>query len=89
VDLIKMEIDLLQVVMIELVKYGKLKLGIYYIRFKDIKMLYILWRLMYHLGIKLLLFFRDRVATGSFDRTAKLWDANTGACLHTFAGHQN
>ena len=31
----------------------------------------------------------DRVATGSFDKTAKLWDANTGACLHTFAGHQN
>lgn len=51
-----MEIDLLQVVMIELVKFGKLKLGIYYIRFKGIKMLYILWLLMYHLGIELLLF---------------------------------
>lgn len=33
--------------------------------------------------------FGDRIATGSFDKTAKLWDTNTGACIHTFAGHQN
>lgn len=33
--------------------------------------------------------FGDRVATGSFDKTAKLWDTEKGTCLHTFAGHQN
>lgn len=33
--------------------------------------------------------FGDRIATGSFDKTAKLWDTNTGGLLHTFAGHQN
>lgn len=33
--------------------------------------------------------FRDRVATGSFDKTAKIWDAQTGKCLHTFEGHEN
>lgn len=33
--------------------------------------------------------FGDRIATGSFDKTAKLWDTNTGNLLHTFAGHQN
>lgn len=27
--------------------------------------------------------FGDKVVTGSFDRTAKLWDATTGQCLHT------
>lgn len=30
----------------------------------------------------------DKVATGSFDTTAKLWDAKSGQCLHTFAGHK-
>lgn len=26
--------------------------------------------------------------TGSFDKTAKLWDANTGQCYSTFIGHE-
>jgi len=26
--------------------------------------------------------------TGSFDRTAKIWDANNGQRLHTLKGHQ-
>lgn len=30
--------------------------------------------------------FGDKVVTGSFDKTAKLWDANTGQCLHTLRG---
>ncbi len=29
----------------------------------------------------------DKIATGSFDKTAKLWDATTGACHHTYKGH--
>lgn len=29
----------------------------------------------------------DRIVTGSFDKTAKLWDANNGDLLHTFVGH--
>lgn len=28
----------------------------------------------------------DRVATGSFDKTARLWDASSGECLHTLRG---
>lgn len=30
--------------------------------------------------------FGDRVVTGSFDKTARLWDANTGQCLHILKG---
>lgn len=74
--------------MIVHVKYGKHKLEIYYILYKDTKMLYILWHLISHLGTHNYIY-SDRIATGSFDKTAKLWDTNTGACLHTFAGHQN
>lgn len=48
----------------------------------------ILWLSMFHSGNTSFIS-RDRIATGSFDKTAKLWDTNTGACLHTFAGHQN
>ena len=28
-----------------------------------------------------------QVATGSFDKTCKLWDVATGSCFHTFKGH--
>ena len=31
--------------------------------------------------------FGDRIATGSFDRTAKIWDASTGECYYTLKGH--
>ena len=27
------------------------------------------------------------VATGSMDNTARLWDVNSGECLHTLLGH--
>lgn len=30
---------------------------------------------------------RDKVATGSFDKTCKLWSAETGKCFYTFRGH--
>ena len=30
--------------------------------------------------------FGDKIVTGSFDKTAKLWDAQTGVLLHTFRG---
>lgn len=29
---------------------------------------------------------RDKIVTGSFDKTAKVWDAATGECLHTYKG---
>lgn len=32
---------------------------------------------------------RDKIVTGSFDTTAKLWDTDSGKLLYTFAGHQN
>lgn len=30
---------------------------------------------------------RDKIATGSFDKTCKLWCAKTGKCFHTYCGH--
>lgn len=29
----------------------------------------------------------DKIATGSFDKTCKLWSVETGKCYHTFRGH--
>ena len=31
--------------------------------------------------------FGNQIATGSFDKTAKIWDTNTGKRLHTLKGH--
>merc|ERR1712060_622486 len=31
--------------------------------------------------------FGDKVVTGSFDKTAKLWNSETGELLHTLRGH--
>ena len=30
---------------------------------------------------------RNKIATGSFDKTLKIWDAESGDCLHTCKGH--
>lgn len=30
----------------------------------------------------------DKIVTGSFDRTAKIWDTNTGERYHTLRGHE-
>jgi dynein assembly factor with WDR repeat domains 1 len=32
--------------------------------------------------------FSDKVVTGSFDKTAKLWDVKTAKLLNTFVGHE-
>lgn len=32
--------------------------------------------------------FSDKIATASFDKTAKLWSSITGACLQTYYGHK-
>jgi len=29
----------------------------------------------------------DKIVTGSFDKTAKIWDAKSGKRLHTLKGH--
>jgi dynein assembly factor with WDR repeat domains 1 len=29
----------------------------------------------------------DKIATGSFDKTCKLWSTESGKCFHTFKGH--
>jgi dynein assembly factor with WDR repeat domains 1 len=34
------------------------------------------------------IFYSDKIVTGSFDRTAKIWDAKTGQRLHTLKGHK-
>lgn len=59
--------------MIVHVKFGKHKQENFYIHYKVIKTQYILWLLIFHTG-KYINLFRDKVATGSFDKTAKLWD---------------
>jgi dynein assembly factor with WDR repeat domains 1 len=30
----------------------------------------------------------DKIITGSFDGTARIWDVATGECIHTLLGHQ-
>ena len=32
--------------------------------------------------------FGDKIITGSFDKTAKIWDTNTGKLYHTLKGHK-
>jgi dynein assembly factor with WDR repeat domains 1 len=32
--------------------------------------------------------FGDKIATGSFDKTAKIWSTETGELLHTLYGHE-
>ena len=81
-------VDLSQAATIEHAKSGKRKPANFFILLKDIKMLYIPWLLTFLTGNYFLLF-RDKVATGSFDKTAKLWDCETGNLLYTFAGHEN
>uniref|UniRef100_A0A803VME8 Dynein assembly factor with WD repeat domains 1 n=1 Tax=Ficedula albicollis TaxID=59894 RepID=A0A803VME8_FICAL len=63
---------------------------------------YIFWRLHFSLALTAdghntstdfsgsrvqLLKFSDKIATGSFDKTCKLWSTETGQCYHTFRGH--
>ena len=36
----------------------------------------------------LILLCRDKIVTGSFDKTAKIWDANTGELLRNLVGHK-
>lgn len=33
--------------------------------------------------------FSDKIATASFDKTVKLWNATTGICLQTYYGHNS
>lgn len=30
----------------------------------------------------------NRIITGSFDNTVKVWDVRTGRCVHSLTGHQ-
>ena len=31
----------------------------------------------------------DKIITGSYDRTCKIWETATGELLHTLEGHKN
>ena len=31
--------------------------------------------------------FGDKIVTGSFDKTARIWDAETGECIHVLRGY--
>ena len=31
--------------------------------------------------------YSDKIATGSFDKTCRLWSADTGKCHHVYKGH--
>ena len=67
--------------MIELAKFGTQSLGKSYYPWKSTRMWSILWLLIILMGKRNDFEFncdRDKIVTGSFDRTAKIWDANTG-----------
>lgn len=53
--------------------------------------LFFLWsqRVFLHKNDRIFFFFlfSDKIATGSFDKTCKLWSTETGQCYHTFRGH--
>ena len=85
-----MEINLLLVVMIELVKYGIQTQAKSSLVLMSTVMSYIVWRSIIHLGKFKLVNnqFSDKIVTGSFDKKAKIWDANTGQCYHTLKGHK-
>ena len=54
-------------------------------------MSYIVWHSIIRLGKFIYTSFRqcsDKIVTGSFDKKAKIWDANTGQCYHTLKGHK-
>ena len=38
-------------------------------------------------NISIFLLLRDKIATGSFDTTLKLWSSETGKCYSTMTGH--
>ena len=75
-----MEINLLLVVMIELVQYGIQTQAKSSLVLMSTVMSYIVWRSIIHLGKFKLVNnqFSDKIVTGSFDKKAKIWDANTG-----------
>ena len=58
----------------------------------SIAMSSIVWRLIIHSGkfntTCSQTYFSDKIVTGSFDKKAKIWDANTGQCYHTLKGHK-
>lgn len=51
-------------------------------------MLFTPWPLIFHMGTYLLfLIFSDKIATGSFDQTVKIWSTDKGELLSTLKGH--
>lgn len=40
-----------------------------------------------HSFLPLLCICSDKIITGSFDKTCKVWSSSTGKCLNTFYGH--
>jgi hypothetical protein len=73
-----MEIDLLLVVMTEHAEYGILNQENSSKHLKDILMLFIVSNIIYHMGKINYNKLRDRIVTGSFDKTACIWNGETG-----------
>jgi WD40 repeat protein len=87
--------------MIEPAKCGIQSVELRYFLLKSTKMWFTQWLSIIPMGnlqIHIYIFYkhlltslnqyRDKIVTGSFDRTAKIWDANTGQRYHTLKGHK-
>jgi len=88
--LIRAVINLSLVAMIAHAKFGIPTQDKSYSVSMNTVMLYTAWLSIIHSGKKsqYLTLCRDKIVTGSFDKKAKIWDANTGQCYHTLKGHK-
>lgn len=47
----------------------------------------LLLKILHTVILSSMLFSRDKIITGSFDKTCKLWNSETGQLYHTYRGH--
>ena len=76
----KVATNSLQVVTIALARFGTLTQAKNSSHLMNTAMSYIVWHSTIHLGkySSIYRFISDKIVTGSFDKKAKIWDANTG-----------